>query len=552
MSEPIEKQHDDVDVVVIGAGPNGLTCGAYLARSGARVVVVERYVESGGGLTTQELSGFKLSSHAIYMLLAELMPPYQDLDLARHGVRFIRPEVQAAFLFDDESLLLYSDPARSADSVARMSPGDEEAFSQLYDDFRRASEEFIVPATYVPPVEPLEQIELLEQAGGLGSWLNELAELTPAEVIHGYGFKDERVEAAIVYLASMFGLDPDAGGMGFLVPVYVHRLMQSALVSGGSHQLASALRRALEAGGGSVATTASVREVIVEEGRVRGVRLDDGSEIRAPVVVSTLNPEQNFLELMDPEALYPGLAEAARVWEWDEASLFVANWGIVGEAPRYPGRPEDVNSALTVVMGLGGLRDVRDHYDAATKGRVPDGLLGHGMCPSLFDPLASARHLPQFGNTEVLRWECLASYDVDWEAEKSVLAQAALQSWQRYAPNLADANVRVELPWSPKDIETHLPTMRRGSIKHGAYVSIQMGYNRPSADCSSYRTPIEGFYVAGASTHPGGMVLLGGGYNAARVVAEDMGLPIWWSVPPMVAQAIAKGYLPEVQPGQGG
>jgi len=85
--------------------------------------------------------------------------------------------------------------------------------------------------------------------------------------------------------------------------------------------------------------------------------------------------------------------------------------------------------------------------------------------------------------------------------------------------------------------------MQKGSIKHGAYTSTQMGYLRPTEDCSSYRTPIKGLYVAGASTHPGGMVILGPGYNAARVVVEDLGADVWWSPPDYVVRALEKNYL---------
>ncbi len=108
---------NQTDVLILGAGPNGLTCGAYLAKSGANVKVIEKNVESGGGMMTQELSGFKLNSHAIYMLLSELMPPYKDLELEKFGVKFVRPEVQSAFLYDDSSLVFYSDINKTLDSV---------------------------------------------------------------------------------------------------------------------------------------------------------------------------------------------------------------------------------------------------------------------------------------------------------------------------------------------------------------------------------------------------------------------------------------------------
>lgn len=88
-----------------------------------------------------------------------------------------------------------------------------------------------------------------------------------------------------------------------------------------------------------------------------------------------------------------------------------------------------------------------------------------------------------------------------------------------------------------------IPQMKRGSFKHGAYIMTQMGYSRPNVQCSSYKTPIENLYVCGASTFPGGMITFGGGYNAAKVVAEDLGLKIWWNEPASVTAAREKGFL---------
>ena len=151
-------------------------------------------------------------------------------------------------------------------------------------------------------------------------------------------------------------------------------------------------------------------------------------------------------------------------------------------------------------------------------------------------------HVP-FGPHHVLRWECCAPFDADWgKAAAEEYHRQCFDFWCSYAPNLARANSRVRVTWTPRDIEAHLPTMKRGSIKHGAYTSLQLGYNRPAPECSAYRTPIDGLYVAGSSVHPGGMVIMGPGYNAARAVAEDLGLPLW-EEPEMVQRARARGYL---------
>ncbi len=533
----------DLDVIVLGAGPNGLCCAAYLARAGLKVAVVEKNVESGGGLLTQELAGFKLNHHATYMMLAERMPPYADLDLASYGVSFVRPPVQAAFLFDGgKSLILHSDLAASVRSAAALSPRDEKPFAKLLAEFDRMNEEFLIPATYLPPLEPIDQLGRLQNADALGERLAEISEQSPREVIEAYGLSDPRLKAALLYLTMMFGLDPEEGGMGFLVPLYVGRLTQSALVRGGSHQMASAMRRVVEEHGGRVTVAHEVTELIVEEGKVTGCKTRHGLELRARAVVSTLDPQQTFGSLLPgAEEEVPDLAQVAADWEWEHLSLFVLQLGVVGEAPGYPNHDPAAARALFTVMGYETPEDVLGHAEEVKAGKLGRAC-GHGSVLSVHDPLLVPDHVP-LGPHHLLRFEAWAPYGVDWEKEKDGFAEACLATWRRYAPGIGSGNVRVRTAWSPRDIELQVKTMKRGSIKHGAYTALQMGYNRPSPETSSYRTPVPGLYVAGASVHPGGMVILGSGYNAARAVAEDLGAKVWWNEPESVAKARARGYL---------
>ena len=127
--------------------------------------------------------------------------------------------------------------------------------------------------------------------------------------------------------------------------------------------------------------------------------------------------------------------------------------------------------------------------------------------------------------------------------KKKELTAQCFEKWAEYAPAVASAHKVVEIAWSPVDIETHNICMKRGSIKHGAYLTLQMGYNRPCPECSSYRTPLKGFYVGGASVHPGGMVILGPGYNVAKVVCEDLAVEWKWSDAPGIKEARERGYL---------
>lgn len=529
----------EYDVIVIGAGPNGLVAAGYLVKAGLKVAVLERLPETGGGLVTQEICGFKLNHHATYMLLGELMPPVKDLELESWGVRFIRPEKQMTFLFKDKKTLnFYTDQKKSAESITKFSKDDAEKFQKMWSEFKEMFDKFLLPATYLPPLDPIEQTQKLQESDELGRKIAEISEMTPQEVINHYGFKNPKVRGALLYITSMFGLEPDEA-IGFLVPIYILRVLNAALVKGGTHHLASSLRRVVEFNGGQVITAAEVKKVITSNSKAIGVELQDGTKIMAKAIISTLNPEQNFLELLEnaPE----DLKDSAQRWEWERFSLFVSHRGIVGRKPEYPGYPHETSEFLNVVMGYESEEDVYTHIKSCEEGKVE--VKGHGSCLSLFDTLLVPSHVP-FGEHHLLRWECWAPYDADWSPKfKKEFAEKCFELWQEYSPDLAESNVIVEISWSPKDIEAHTLTMKRGSIKHGAYTSLQMGYNRPNPECSSYRTPIDGFYVGGASTHPGGMVIFGPGYNVARIVCQDLGVDWKWEELESIKEARRRGYL---------
>lgn len=542
----MEKSDGDqhYDVLIIGAGPNGLTAGAYLTKAGLKTAVLERLPETGGGMVTQEICGYKILHHATYMLLGELMPPYHDLELEKWGVKFVRPEKQMAFLFKDKSaLVLFSDPKKSAEWISRFSQKDAENYLRMWDEFQEMFYKFLLPATYLPPLDLMEQTEKLQRSDELGRKIAEISEMTPLEIISRYGFTNDKVRMALLYIVSMFGLEPDEA-IGFLVPIYITRILNSAPVKGGTHHLASSLRRVIEFSGGHVITTAEVKKILLEDGKAVGVELEDGTKIKARSIISTLNPEQNFVQLLSDcqKDVMEDLRDVAQRWEWERFSLFVAHRGVVGKPPSYPGYPEEVRDCLNVVMGYEREEDVLEHIKRCEEGKVD--IRGHGSCLSLFDPLLVPNHVP-FGEHHLLRWEMWAPYDFDWSdvKKKKEIARKCFELWSEYSPDIEKTNVIVEISWTPLDIENHTLTMKRGSIKHGAYTSLQMGYNRPSPECSSYRTPIEGFYLGGASTHPGGMVILGAGYNSARIVCEDLGGGWKWKESAFVKEAKERGYL---------
>ncbi|MBU0991921.1 MAG: NAD(P)/FAD-dependent oxidoreductase [Proteobacteria bacterium] len=525
------------DVAIIGAGPNGLICAAYLAKAGLKVILLEARHETGGGLDTLEFAGFKYNPHAIYHMMADLMPVYKDFNLRERGVRFIFPEVQAAYISKKNSpLVLYRDPKKTSDYISTtFSARDGEAYSRMYRDFKEYSEKILIPLTYVPAVPPLEQVQILNRAqDDVGRRFNEIAELPPIEILEQYSFSDP-VKAGILNLFTMWGLSPHEA-LGYIFPLYVYRMTQAALCSGGSHRLSSAIHKAIVASGGAISDDSRVVKILMKDGKTSGVLLEDGTEIKTSAVASTVDPHQTFLQFFDDGQIPGFLRDGAKKWEWEKCTLFGTHLALRG-APTYINTESspDANRAMITFLGIDDTDALLDHQNALEDGNVPEGdLFGHTTCASLFDPIQA----PEGYHTG--RWECLVPYDNDWEKNKWDYARLCVDQWKSYAPNLDPINMLV---YPPTYIEKKIRNMVRGSIKQGAYVPLQMGYFRPTDTCSQCHTPVDGLYVCGASVYPGGMIIGGPGYIGANTIAEDFGIDKWWQEIDSVKQARKNGII---------
>jgi len=541
----VDKLDDRYDVIVIGGGPNGLTATAYLAKAGAKVLMLERHHEGGGGLITEEWSGFRFNTHAKLMMMMDVMPPYKDLDLEGWGCRYLKPDVAAAILTrDGRAMTFYSDIKKTAQSIARFSTNDAERYVEVMEDWYTIVNKALIPATYSLPLPMLDMVVSYQQSE-IGELINEMAEETFLETLDAAGFENELVETALLYLGTMFGMDPE-GGLGFMLPLFVTRLLNASIVHSGSHQLAASISRFANRHGATLERAAEVSKILTDGTKAVGVRLASGEEILAEKIVATTDPQTTFLELVGEQtcrAASDTLVETTRSWEWESTSLFNVHYAL-SERPRYEAASfdPDADRALIKIMGVETPTELLDHIAAVKQGHFS--FIGAGTTMTDFDPMQAPIDVEP--GAAVACWETLAPYeniDGDWDALQVDYAKKIMEVWSGYASNLADATVIRHYVNHPKHIEAKLPNMKRGSIKHGAYLPTQMLSNRPNADCSSYRTPIENLYVCGASVWPGGMVLLGGGYNAAGVVADDLGLDRWWTEPAYITEAREKGLV---------
>ncbi|UCG82490.1 MAG: NAD(P)/FAD-dependent oxidoreductase, partial [Dehalococcoidia bacterium] len=206
------------DAIVIGGGPNGLIAGAYLAKAGLNVALVERRYEIGGGLATDEIlfPGYYSNNHAVYHMMVDFMPVIQDFDMDRHALMWTKPNAQTGIIFEDgKSLLLTRMVEDTKDSITKFSYNDAVKFGKLMRRWRKIVDEILGPATYIPPMSPLD-ITMAMQRTKVGEEMLELVEQSPLEIITKE-FEDDRVRTLLLYTSCMWGLDPRETGIGMFV-----------------------------------------------------------------------------------------------------------------------------------------------------------------------------------------------------------------------------------------------------------------------------------------------------------------------------------------------
>jgi phytoene dehydrogenase-like protein len=362
----------------------------------------------------------------------------------------------------------------------------------------------------------------------VGNEMLELVEQSPLEIIT-QNFENDRVRALLLYTSCMWGLDPRETGIGMFVALMLNRGMNKCYCDGGSHKLAGALAREIVSNGGTILDAAEVTDIFMENGRVGGVRTAEGRTLRGKVVMSSLDPHTTFLDLVGAENLPSDLKELVEGWKYDKWSYYTLHVASK-EPPRYKCDDPWVNDAFMVIVGIEGLDQLLAHWDNVVGGRLDGNFGGHATCESHWDP--HLVHSPYGGYVSFFQMHSPYEIEGGWERKGDELEEEVLAKWRKAAPNMTRENIITKGHETPVGIELRLPNMRRGAIKHGDYKPIQLGCFRPNQECSSSATPIEGLYVCGASTYPGGMVLGGPGYLGANRVAEDLGISKWWKPTP--------------------
>jgi phytoene dehydrogenase-like protein len=525
--------HDhQYDAIVVGGGHNGLVNAGYLAKAGLRTLVLERRPFVGGAAITEELvPGFSFTtfSYALSLLRPEII---HELDLVRHG--FLPLMMPSSFhpTGDGGYLLLGDDHGQNVQEIRRHSPHDADAYERYHHDLDRVVQAvqplFDNPPPNVFGKDPEDQADvawLLDHLGGVErKVMHDVVRLltgSAADWLDDY-FEHEAVKgfhASSSIIGSKVG--PMSPGSGLVL--LFHKMGQHdghlgswAFHKGGNGGFTQVLARAAEAFGAEIRVGSPVTSVLTREGRTVGVALEDGTEFRAPVVVSALDARRTFLELVEPRELPADLVENVERTRYRGVSAKV-NFALDG-LPVFPALPDTVDHYGGFLNIGPTIEYVEKAFDAAKYGWYSERPFIDGAIQSVVDP-----DMAPPGKHVMSCFVQYAPYDLrgsDWEAERERFGDTAQAVLESHFPGFGDLVLHREVV-TPVDIE-RLTGLTEGNIFAGEFLAPQMYFFRPAPGWSDYRTPVEGYYQCGSGTHPGGCVIGSPGRLASRRVLKDL------------------------------
>ncbi|MFT6286398.1 MAG: phytoene dehydrogenase-like protein [Halieaceae bacterium] len=524
------------DAIIVGAGHNGLTNAAYLARAGLDVVVVEKNAYIGGAAVTREMhEGWHYSSCS-YVCSMMRQAIHRDLDLSRHGLLLVPYLGTVTFADDGSTLTDYHDGEASYNELRRHSPHDADSMFRFQADLSRYAQ-FIRKTLMRTPPDPssfkprdiMELIFLGKQLWSLGE--KEIYEYIRFFTMSASEFLDDYFENDLIK-ASMASPGIIGTALGVCSPgsayILLHHVMGDVdgsvgawgLARGGMGAISNAIASAMQAAGGEIRTNAGVQQILVTNGQASGVVLENGDEIQGKIVVSNLDAKRTFTKVMDRNDLPPGIFEKAANFKIRGSSGKV-NIALSG-LPKFTGASENPYVNRGGQGFIGSIETMERAYDCWKRGTWSDDPFIESIIPSAWDPTVAPPGKHWMSNFVQYCPPQLA--DGPWTPEKrDQFGQTVIDKIERYSPGFKDLIVHMEVR-TPHEIENEVG-LTEGNIFQGELTIDQLFFNRPFPGYSQYRMPVEKLYMCGSSTHPGGGVSAACGANAAREILRDLKLP---------------------------
>ena len=525
----------ETDVVIIGAGHNGLTCAAYLAMAGLRVKVIERRQVVGGAAVTEEFHpGFR-NSVAAYTVSLLNPKVIADLKLAEHGLKIVERRAQNFLPAPDGSYLLTGE-GRTAQSVAKLSAHDAQSIGEFSRELEAVADVLRQLVLRAPPN--------LVETFGAGAIRESISALATANILRGLSLEqqrdlldlftrsagemlDERFEHDLV--KAVFGFDaivgnyasPYAAGSAYVMLHHAFGEVNGKKgvwghAIGGMGAITQAIAKAARAHGAEIVTGAGVREVIVERERVTGIVLDNGEAISAKYVASSVNPKLLYTRLIPAQALPEKFL--ARINHWRNGSGTFRMNVALSTLPSFsalPGDDDHLTSGIIIAPSLPYMD--RAWSDARAHGWSREPVIEMLIPSTLDDTLA-----PKGAHVASLFCQHVAPTlpgGKSWDDHRDEVADLMTATVDKFAPGFGQTVIGRQV-LSPLDLEREFGLLG-GDIFHGALSLNQLFSARPMLGHADYRGPLKGLYHCGSGAHPGGGVTGAPGHNAAKVILGD-------------------------------
>ena len=524
------------DAIVVGAGHNGLTTAAFLAKAGLDVVCVEKNDYIGGATVSRNLYKDWWYSNCSYV--CSLLRPeiYRSLELHKYGLQVTPYGGDVTFMQNGDYFASYDDAEASYREMARLSRKDADAAKNYSADTMRQCRlirDFLLRTPPDPTsFKPRDLMELLR----IGGKLNEMGEDRIGETIRFWTmsvaeYLDEYFETDVIKTArSASGIIGTALGIHSPGTAYVllHHYMGDVdgnvgswgFARGGTGAVADAIAGAFQAEGGELRTEAGVDKFIVKNGKTTGVALDNGEEIHANVVVSAMDVKRTFLTCMDKSDLPEKFHKRVENFKIRGSSgkINIALDGL----PTFPALPEGSPLRQGGMHFTDSMERMERAYDDWKDGTWSKDPYLDMTIPTMTDPTMAppGKHF----------MSCFIQYcprqlnGRDWTQEdKDGFQKSVFDQISNYSPDFEDLVLHAEVR-TPQDIENEIG-ITEGNIFHGELTMDQLMLNRPVPGYAQYRSPIGGLYMCGSSTHPGGGIMGAPGANAAREILSDLKRP---------------------------